>query len=538
MKKQSTVGGFAVLSTATLIVKILSLLYIPVLLAIISDYGFGIYSAANNIFVLIYAVTNSGLPSAISKLVSELTAVGNYKDALRAFRLTRTILISTGIVLSVVLFLSSRMLASATKYPQAAMAVAAISPTIFFSSITSTYRGYFQGRRNMYPTAISQVLEQVVNLTFTITLAYMLLNKGVEYACAGGTFATAIAAMAASMYLFLTYRKNKEYRIYKLHNPEAERHTTKELILKIVHYSVPLTLCVALQYAGNLVDMWNTKSRLIFAGFDEKTATELFSFLSKYTQLINVPNSVITSLAVALMPTIAAAYALRSHNEVRENVNMAFRICFMISIPSAVGLSFLSTAIFQSLKIRGGSYLMYYGSFAVILMSCVQIFNTILQGVGKLYVVIFFLLAGITAKILTNYYLIGIYSINILGAIAGNYLYFLIPLVLHVIFINKFLKIRVNLFKHALKPLEASIVMGAAVYICYNLLHLGIMYLNDGYISYALPLAISVFVGMYVYIYSLALFKGITQRDIETLPSRARRMIPSSIRKKIEAQEA
>lgn len=526
MKKQSTVKGFVVLSSATIIVKILSLLYIPILLSILGDYGNGIYAIANSIFVFIYIITNSGLPSAISKIVSELIAEGNYKDAVRAFKLSRAILLFTGLMLSILLVLIAKPLTVYIKYPQAYLAVLAISPTVFFTSLSSCYRGYFQGRGNMTPTAVSNILEQVINTVFTLLLAYLLLSKGTEYACAGGTFATAIAAFSASLFLIYVYQRNKEYQVRWLQGEGVKRHTVRQLIARILYYSLPLTASAALVSAGNLIDIWNTKSRLLFAGFSQFDSTVLFNYLNKYTQLINVPISLIISLNMALMPDIAASYIVKDIKAVKNSINMAFRICFMLAIPAAVGLSILSHPLYQTMKLRGGYYLLLYGAYAVILMSCVQVYNTILQGIGKFYVVLVFLIVGIGAKIGTNYILIGNKGINIMGAIVGNYLYYGIPLMLQMIFMKKILKFRVNILKHAVKPAIASAAMGIAVRLCYLAMHAVLITLVSEYLSYAIPTITAAVVGVYTYLFALAFVKGITDNDINRVPSRLKKLLP------------
>ena len=147
MKKQSTMGGFAILSSAVFIVKILSLMYIPFLLHILGGVGYGIYSAAYQVFILIFAVTTSGLPQAISKIVSELIATGNYKDAVKAFKISRFLLLLAGILMSLILLIASWPITKLIGNSRSYWAVLALCPTIIFASITSSYRGYFQGRK-------------------------------------------------------------------------------------------------------------------------------------------------------------------------------------------------------------------------------------------------------------------------------------------------------------------------------------------------------------------------------------------------------
>src|SRR3712207_3810772 len=185
MKKQSTTKGFAILSAAGIIVKLLSLLYIPFLKKIITLNGYGIYGASYKIYVWIYVLANSGIPVAISKLVSEYMALEHYKDAIKSFKIARFMMLIIGTVMSLFMFIFASSLANAIGYPNAKLSIMALAPTIFFTSIVSVYRGYFQGRGNMSPTAISQILEQIINTIFTLVFAAMLMKYGVDAGCAG-----------------------------------------------------------------------------------------------------------------------------------------------------------------------------------------------------------------------------------------------------------------------------------------------------------------------------------------------------------------
>ena len=172
MKKQSTSKGFAILSAAGMFVKILSLLYIGSLQRIITKEGYGYYLVAYQIYVFIYVLTNAGIPVAISKIISEFTAVKNYKDAVRSFKIARLLLLCLGIVMTLVLIALAHII-TGRRLENSYWAILALSPAILLTSIASAYRGYFQGRANMTPTAISQVIEQVIDLSAKAVVDYM-----------------------------------------------------------------------------------------------------------------------------------------------------------------------------------------------------------------------------------------------------------------------------------------------------------------------------------------------------------------------------
>jgi stage V sporulation protein B len=534
MSKQSTFSGFMSLTGAALLVKVLSLLYVPVLIGLLTDDGYGLYTASYQIFVVIYAITNSGIPQAISKIVSELTAVGNYKDAVKAFKMSKTILILMGAAFSLIYILLARYISNAVEYPRAYLAIVALGPTIFLSTINSSHRGYFQGRGNMKPTAVVQVFEQIINIIFTLILAFSFLKYGVEAAAGGGAFASSIAALFAALYLLRVYKKNDEAHIGKFHDPNAKRLSNKKIFRRILNYSIPLTAYTAFFNFGNLIDLGVTKTRLMYgAGLTEKEATILFGYLSKYLQFMSIPTALITSLTVILLPAISAAVARKENDVVINKINMSFKICFLIAIPSAVGLSVLSYPIYRLMKYGSGAYIMLYGSFVVILMSCVQIFSAILQGLGRLYQVTIFIGFGILGKIVTNYFMVGIPSINILGVILGNTVNYAIPLILGNIILKKTLKMKINIFVHAVKPAIASGVMGVILFLSYRLLNALLDMIIPGYISVALPALVCIGIGAFTYFYVMVSIKGITGEDMKMLPAKFRRFIPRSIMKKI-----
>lgn len=537
MKTQSTTKGFAILSVAGMLVKVLSLLYISFLLRIIGKEGYGIYSAAYQVYVFIYVLANSGIPVAISKQVSELTAVKNYKDAVRTFKMARSMLLVLGTVMTLLMMIFAKSLASATHYPKAYLAILYLSPTVLFTSVASAYRGYFQGRGNMKPTAVSQILEQIMNTVFTLIFAALLIKKGVEAGCAGGTIGTSLGAFISGLFLIIVYEKKKNSTLnYDIKNSEGKRIPGKILFKRILSYSIPITICVGLQYAGNLVDLANTKNRLIFAGFSDSNATILYGTLVKYQQLLNVPIAIISALSAAILPVIAGAVALKNKEDVKRGINYAFKTCFLVAIPSAVGLAVLNTPVFNLLFSKtyaDGAFLMRVGSIVLVFMSVVQIQTTILQSIGKLYATTLYLVLGIAAKIAINYVLIAKPSINIMGAIYGSIVCFIIPLVLNHIVIKKSLKIEFSLFKHGIKPLLASALMGIVVYLVWFDINFLLGYIIKGYACNAIATMIAIACGGYVYIFGLIVTGGIRKSDLSSLPPKMVKLIPRRLLERV-----
>jgi len=531
-KGQSTTKGFAILSSATLMVKLLSLLYVPFLSKILGIRGYGIYSSAYVVFVYMYVLTNAGIPVAISKMVSELIATGNYKDAVRTFKIARFLLLILGMVMAILMLLFARPLANRTADPTARLAIMALAPTILISSVLSAYRGYFQGRGNMTPTAISQVLEQIANTVFSLVFAMCFIKYGLAAGAAGGTIGTSVGALVAVVYMIYYYEENKIFRVPKGYSQlNIKRFTTKKIIRKLLGYAVPMTICLGLQQAGTVIDLLLVQARMLDSGITTSMTTTLWGVLSEYTTLINVPIAIISSLAITILPSISSLMALKDKKAVRSKIDYAFRLCLLVATPSAVGLAVLAKPLIYFIQYDPRvSKLLIYGSVVIMLMAVVSIQTSILQGLGKLYLVTIYAVLALMGKIVVNYIFVGMPNINVLGAIMANAVSFAILLILNQITINKVLKIKINLLNHAIKPIIASGVMAVVARIMYFNFDYNLSYIiKKEYYANAMGVVIAICFAMVTYFWVLVLVGGVTKEDLAVFPSKIRRIIPNFI---------
>ncbi|MEW8957454.1 oligosaccharide flippase family protein [Clostridium sp.] len=538
MKEQSTTKGFAILSLAGILVKVMSLLYVPLLVNIIGDEGYGIYSGAYVIFTLTYVITNSGMQTAISKQVSELIELNNYRDAVKTFKIARSILLGVGMISCIILLQFAMPIAKFTKGPQGFLALITLAPAIVVTSVLAAYRGYFQGRSIMTPTAVSQILEQIFNVVFSLAFAALLIKNGPADGAAGGTLGTVLGALIAALYLIKKYNDNKIIKISKsVDSLQPKRLSNREIIRKLFKYGFPITLSAALQYFGNVVDMIVVRGRLGVVGFSEAETNVLFGLISKYNTLINVPLTLIAALCAAIIPAISRAVISKDKKTIREKIGFSFKVSYMISIPCAFGFSILSEEIYKLIFMNNiaGYELLTLGAIAVVFTSIVQIQTIILQCMNKLYAVLISLSMGILAKVAANYFLVAIPEINVKGAVLGTILCSLIPMIINQRILNSTLKIRVSLFRYAIKPFTASILMTIFVFITRIITSSIAMRIGSGYIiTVAFPTLITILVGVFAYSYGIILTGGITKKDINSLSPRLQRMIPRFMRRSLK----
>jgi len=527
--------GFLILSIAGLLTKVISVFYIPLLQRIIGLDGYGIYQNCYEVFLFVYAVTNLGTQPAIAKVVAELTAVGKSNDAVRTLKIARTLLALVGAILTIFLMLFAFPIGRAIGNPAASYGILMLAPSIFVTSILSSYRGYFQGKNSMTAIAISQVLEQVINIIISLTCAFFLVKISIEYGSAGGTVGTSIGAFVACLYMVYIYGKKK----FEEDSIEAQgtnkRIRTKHIIKKLIKYGLPITLCSGLQNFGSLVDMVNVNSRLAVAGFNLQESQVLYGVLGRYKTLLSVPLIIVTALGTTVLPAIVTAMALKDKKEIRRKTTFAFRMIFIITIPAAIGLSSLGREVFELLYgTDQGFELMVMGSVVLILMAVVQIQTVILQSMNKLYFVLGTFSIGIVAKIIANYILVGMPSINILGVVAGNFLWFAIPMFLNQRALKKVLRVKIHMFRNIIKPLTASVIMAGVIFIVKSPALMLITITKAGIMLKGITTLLIIAIAGFVYLYIMLLLGGIKKSDIDSISPRIFNLLPRFIRVKLK----
>ncbi|WP_294401402.1 polysaccharide biosynthesis protein [uncultured Clostridium sp.] len=535
MEEKAANKGFLILSIAGIASKIISVFYIPLLQRILGLSGYGIYQNCYEVFLFAYAITNLGTQPAIAKVVAELTALEKHEDAIRTLKLSRTLLAAVGGIISIILMIFAFPIGKLIGNPEASYGILLLAPSIFITSILSSYRGFFQGKSSMNAIAVSQVVEQVINILVSLTCAFLLVKISIAYGSAGGTIGTSVGALVACLYMVYVYDKKKfEEEALELQASNKKRIRNRAIVRKLIRYGLPITLTAGLQNFGSLVDMVNVNSRLAHAGFTLVKAQELYGVLGRYKTLLSVPLIIVTALGTTVLPAIAAAMALKNKKDVRKKTNFAFRVTFLITIPAAVGLSCLSSEVFELLYGTSQGYeLMMIGSIVLVIQSIVQIQTTILQSMNRLYFVLFTFTIGIIAKVIANYILVGIPSINILGVVGGNFLWFLIPMILNQAALNKALRVKIAFFQHMIKPIISSLAMAAVIFIIKQPVDIILSITNGGKALSGVLTLLMIAVGGFVYLYLMILIGGLHKQDLDSISVRIYRILPRFMRKRM-----
>lgn len=538
MREQSTGKSFIALSFSGIMVKIMSLIYVPIIIRILGDEGYGIYLVSYDIFSLIYVITNSGMQIAIAKQIAEFVALDQQQNVIKTFQVGKKILFLIGLISSLILFLSAEWVSKIVGSERAYLGIMFLSPTVFFTSILAAYRGFFQGISNMTPIALSQILEQICNIFISVLCAASLVKYNLEFGAAGGTIGTTLGALIAILflcYVIIRSKKNRSMDFSPYLNSNMEKQDTvsvKQIISTFFKYGMPVILTSGIQYVGAVIDLALVKNRLLFAGFDSGTSDILYGLLGKYKTLIYVPLALIAALSAAVIPGIVKSVVLKNNEELFIKIKFALKVSFLISIPSFVGLAILSKPIYSILfseKYSSGYILMVYGSSLVVFMAIVQIQTTILQGLNKFYSVFLSLCIGVIIKLVCNYIFIGINFININGAVIGSVLGFLIPMIINSLLIKKYIGFKSEFLKNAFKPLISSLFMGGFVIFSYSILKFLFEKISFGLGVY-FSFGISILIGIGLYFVLIIVFKYLNKDDLSFMPSSLVNRIPEKIK--------
>lgn len=520
MTKKTFLGGAIILSAAGLFVKFLGAFFRIPLANIIGAAGMGYYQTAYPIYALLLIMSTSGIPTAVSKMVSEKISMGDRHGAQIVFRVAVRLLLLLGIITFAVFFLSSKFLVTYVFHaPHAYYSMLAIAPALLFVPVMSAFRGYFQGHQNMKPTAASQIVEQLFRVITGLALAYLLTFKGLEYAAAGASFGASAGAFMGTIVIALTYLFRKKEHGAPLQN-SVSSDEQKKIMKKLFAIAVPITIGAEIMPIMNVVDLTIVMNRLQSIGFTYHAADELYGELSGLAApLINFPQILIISMALSLVPVISAANETRDLTFLRRNVQLAVRAAIIIGFPCAVGLIVLSEPIMLLLyprqkasAVNAASCLSILAS-GILFLAIVQVCTSILQGIGKPQLPVKNLLISCILKIACTYFLTGIPSLNVQGAAIGTVAAYIAASILNMYSVLKYTKIRFDAVLFLVKPAVAAGAMGVVVFFSFSLL--------SGSFGNIATLA-AILLGVVIYPAVLIKIKGIDPEELKMITKKLR----------------
>lgn len=519
-KKEGFMQGVLTIMFSQILIKLLGLIYTLYLTNRqgYGDTGNGISAGAYQIYALLLTISSIGLPSAISKLVSERTAIGDHKGAHRIFKIAFATFALVGFVGSLLLFFGAHIIANNwLLIPESEMTLVALSPAIFFVTVASVMRGYFNGRQKLSIGAKSQTLEQVFKTLLTIIIVEIvaiLSNVSTEWMAAGANLATTTATFLGFSYLFLYYRTERKDIASEIKNTVNYKYeSVSKVIKKILFVSIPITLTAIMSSINKNVDSF-TVVRNLKNFLPEEQAISLYGILGgKVDTLTTLPLAINVAFATALVPAISAAKARRDNKAIAEKTSFSLLVSMLIGLPCTVGLVVFAQPILNLLypNASSGAVILQITSLATIFIILDQTINGTLQGYGKLMIPTISMGIGVIVKFILNVTLIPNPNIGIYGACIGSVACHLVAFLIAFTSLKRNIKFKLPFSKFVVKPIIASAIMGICSYFTYFIL--------KGIIIERMATIIAIFVAVTIYILAVVVLKIFNKEEFLALPA-------------------
>lgn len=519
-KKEGFMQGVVTLMFSQVLIKILGLVYTLYLTnrSGFGDKGNGISAGAYQIYALLLTISSIGVPSAISKLISERVAVGDHKGAHRVFKIAFATFAVIGLVGSMLLFFGAHVIAyNWLQIPDAEMTLVALSPAVFFVTVASVMRGYFNGRQKISVGARSQTLEQVFKTLLTIMvveLVAILSNVSTEWMAAGANLATTLATFLGFGYLVLYYRSERKELADEIKNTVNYKYErVSDIIKKIMLVAIPITLTAIMSSINKNVDSF-TVVRNLKMFMDEDKATALYGILGgKVDTLTSLPLAINVAFATALVPAISAAKARNDKKTITEKTSFSLLVSMLIGLPCTVGMYIFAQPILNLLfpNANSGALILQISSITIIFTILDQTINGALQGYGKLMIPTISLGIGVFVKFILNIILIPIPSIGIYGAAIGSVACHFVAFCIVFTMLRKNIKLNLTFSKFVLKPAIATIIMGICSYFSYVVL--------KGIIVERLATILAIIIATIIYILSVVALRIFTKDEFKMMPA-------------------
>ncbi|MPQ42170.1 putative polysaccharide biosynthesis protein [Clostridium tarantellae] len=505
MNKQSLIKGSLILACAGILAKFLGLFFRWPLIMLIGDEGLGYYQMTYPLYMLFIAIS-AGVPTAVSKLVSEKNAVGNREEVFQVIKEALKVMIFLGIGMTLFFSVCGKWIINILQWdPKAYYSIIGISLAPLFIGIMTPLRGFFQGLQNMTPTATSQIIEQIGRVSFGVGLAFLFFPLGIEYSAGGAAFGAVAGGLFSTIYLLPKYRKiKKEFKIKKI-------KSNNKIFNEIIKVALPISIGAAVGSIMGVIDSILVPQKLLESGLSSQNSTILYAQLTgKATVFTNIPMTLAVSLSASIIPIISELYTLKNRKQLDNKINMAMKLCMLVAIPCFLGLFFMAEPIMK-LIFPGkseGFIILKYLAISVPFLVTTHITTSILQGTKYYYRPVINLMIGCFIKVLLTIILVPIKNINIYGAVIATIIAYLVVSILNVIHMEKKLNYKLQYMNFFVKPLIASLGMICAVMLFYN----NIIKISS---SNGLSCLISILVGIIIYVVLILVLKIIEYDDIK-----------------------
>ena len=562
-KTQSFLQGAAVLGASMIIVKIMGMVYKILLSNMYGGIGTGLFNSAYALYNPLFTLSTAGFPIAISRMVSESVTKKRFRDVKQIHRLSVPIFVVCGCLCFLAMVLGSFIYVKIINAENAIFAILCLSPTIFFGCLMSIYRGYFEGMRNMVPTAISEIIEAVCKLFLGFTASFVTMQlclnsyestgyvlgtkcdsiteaESVAIPIAIGAAITGISlgSLFGFLFLFIRYKRGGDgITKEELKNSPPPRKPGT-IIRTMVRTAIPIGLGSIVMSLADAIDSTLVQVRInnimetnpeallnVYGSlipdeiyYANETHTYLYGCYGIALTLMMLISAVTQVFGTTALPSVTAAWTSGNKIRLKQNMETVIRVTVLVTIPSGIGMSVLAEPLLSLIysgssvanEVEIGSKVLAVMGISVIFIATSTPLCSMLQAVGRMDIPLKLYTIGMIMKIIVNYILVGIPEINIQGANVGSIVCYGFVTIAAMFFLCRETKVIPNFMSILVKPLMAAIMCGIAAYFSEILF--------DIFFKQKIATVLAVITAVIVYVIFLFVFKAFKREDILQMP--------------------
>jgi len=531
-KKHNFIVQGGILAAAGIITRIIGLFYRVPVTNIIGDEGNGYYAAAYQIYNIMLLISSYSLPLAISKIVSARYSREEYVNSRRAFHGGLIFAFISGSIVCLLVFFGAEFFAGTLmSEPMSAIALRIFAPTLLIVAVMGVIRGYFQGMGTMIPTAVSQIIEQLVNAIVSILAAsaFFIYGKKVAallknesfapaYGAAGSTLGTSLGALSGLIVLlFILLLVSTSMKRERLFSDDTHQVENMSSILRIIVITaIPVILSTAIYNISDVLDngLFNFIMSEKGHGIEKTRIWGIYS--GKYRLMINVPVAFANAMCSSTVPTLTACMASDNIRGAKRKIFSAMRFSMLIVFPCTAGLMVLSKPVLSMLftgDVDLASRLLCIGGITIIFTSISTLSNGILQGINHLEVPVRHSAIALILHLVALYVMMEKFDMGIYGVLFSSLLFSVLMTFMNQFSIRRYLHYKQEMVRTFIIPAIASVIMGIVVFAIYRLF--------DLFTGNTVSTIISIFFGMFVYMLSILKLKGIRKEELYEIPGGA-----------------
>ncbi len=528
-KEKNLLVQGSVLAIAGVITKLIGAVYRVPLVNILGDKGMGYYGVAFQIYSIALTLTSYSLPLAVSKLVSARVAKKQYKNAYKVFRGALVFAIMVGGTAALILFFGGGFIAERIMAMKlSAYALRVLAPCVLVVALLGVFRGFFQGNGSMMPTALSQVLEQIVNAVVSVGGAYVLIKVGkglskkgsdslpLAYGAAGGTLGTvvgALAALAVLVFIFMAYKRVVKRRMRRDRSKHRESYQT---IFKILLITIaPVLLSSTVYNLCGVIDNAMFGQIMEAQGHKESEYAALLGIISgKYDTLINVPLAFANAIAASLIPSIVAAVQSKSRKQIHNKIELFTRFTMVVAIPSAAGFLVLAKPLLDLIFFTENNDMaavtLQIGAVSVVFYCLSTITNAVLQGMNAMMVPVKNAAIALVIHTAALFFMLVIFRWGIYALVVSKIVFAVAVCILNAHAMREMSGYVQEQKKTFVIPVIASAIMGAVVLVIHLLFEL--------FVGTRIAAVIALLAAVAVYGVAIVLLGGLTENEMKQMP--------------------